>query len=235
MFMNLAHRGASAYAPENTMSAFCKSIEFEADGIETDVRISKDGHLILFHDKTIDNKTNGTGTVSQYTLKELMALDTGSWFSEKYKGERLVTLEEFLHFFGRHDIIFAIELKEIGIEKQVLDLIYKYDIKEKTTITSFSYENIREVRKIDSDIDIGQLIKKIDVETIDKLKAIGAKQICPKAILLEKKDVILAKQHNFSVRAWGVKDEALMKKMLDFGVDGMTVNFPDKLKAYLER
>jgi glycerophosphoryl diester phosphodiesterase len=235
MLMNLAHRGASAYAPENTMASFYKAIEVGANGIETDLRKTKDGHIILFHDDDIAKKTNGTGPVSSHTLDELKRLDAGSWFSPVYSNERLVTFEEFLHFFGRKDITFDIELKDSEIEEQTLELINKYEIKEKTTITSFLFENLEAVRKLDSNIKLGHLIDKIDNQSIERLKYIDAQQICPCASQLDKNAVLLAKKYGFVVRAWGVDNEDLMKHVLLCGVDGMTVNFPDKLAVFYSK
>lgn len=90
-FLTLAHRGASGYAPENTLAAFDKAIELGADMIETDVRQTKDGHLVLFHDPSVKRTTNGQGLVSELTLAELKALDAGSWFGREFAGQRIPT------------------------------------------------------------------------------------------------------------------------------------------------
>ncbi len=231
-FINLAHRGASAYAPENTLASFYKGIELGANGIETDLQKTKDGVIFLFHDDKLDNKTDAKGYPSEYTWAELKQLDAGSWFSPKYKGERLVSFEEFLHYFGDKDLIFAIELKVPFIEreiKEILELIDYYEIREKVTITSFIFENLMVTRKTDKDIKIGYLLKIIDIDNIKQLELINAQQICPFAELLTLQDVLLAKEHTLQVRAWGIKNIEVMKHALDCGVDGMTLDFPDKL------
>ncbi|MDU0205568.1 glycerophosphodiester phosphodiesterase [Paenibacillus sp. MAH-36] len=231
MFMNLAHRGASEYAPENTLAAFYKGLEQGANGIETDLKLSKDGVVILFHDNELDRTTNGHGLPSSYTWKELQELDAGSWFSPAYAGERLVSFEQFLHYFGRKEALFALELKDPNIELPVLELIRKYDVEHQSTITSFRYENLQAARAADPSIRLGHLIRKIDEEAIARLKEIGAVQICPCADGLEQEDVRLAKSNGFEVRAWGAFTPELMKHALQCGVDGMTINFPDKLTA----
>lgn len=230
--MNIAHRGASAYAPENTLASFYKGIELGANGIETDLQKTKDGVIFLFHDDKLDNKTNAKGYPSEYTWTELKRLDAGSWFSPKYKGEKLVSFEELLHYFGDKELIFAIELKVPFIEKEIkeiLKLIDYYGTRDKVTITSFILENLIVTRKVDKDIKIGYLLKKIDVDNIKQLKSINAQQICPSAELLTLQDVLLAKEHVLQVRAWGVKNIEAMKHALDCEVDGMTLDFPDKL------
>ena len=93
---NIAHRGASSYAPENTRAAFDMAINMGVKHIELDVHSSKDGRLVVIHDDTLDRTTNGSGKVTDYTLKELKTLDAGSWFDHKYSGEKLSTLEEIL-------------------------------------------------------------------------------------------------------------------------------------------
>ena len=109
-FRVIAHRGASAYAPENTMAAFKKAAEIGAPEVETDVRFTKDGKLLLFHDQTLDRTTNGSGLPSDFTLEELRRLDAGSWmkpdeypdfqWEHDFSGERLITLDELLREFG---------------------------------------------------------------------------------------------------------------------------------------
>ena len=232
--MNLAHRGASAYAPENTLASFYKGFELGANGIETDLQKTKDGVIFLFHDDKLDNKTDAKGYPSEYTWAELKQLDAGSWFSPKYKGERLVSFEDFLYYFGDKELIFAIELKVPFIEKEVkevLGLIDYYEMREKVTITSSIFENLTVTRKTDKDIKIGYLLKnkKINFDNIKKLKLINAQQICPFAELLTLQDVLLAKEHGLQVRASGIKNTEVMKHALDCGVDGMTIDFPDKL------
>ena len=154
-FINYAHRGASAYAPENTMSAFRKAIELKANGIELDLQKTKDGKIVIFHDDFIDKKSNGIGTISDYTYNELLKFDFGSWFDLKYKDEKIVLFEEFAKEFLSEDLTFAIELKTIGIEKQTLEIIDKYSkSKENIYITSFIFEALENVRKLDNHAEV---------------------------------------------------------------------------------
>jgi glycerophosphoryl diester phosphodiesterase len=234
MFLNLAHRGASAYAPENTLSAFYKAIGMAPSGIETDLQMTKDGVLVLFHDNKLDRTTNGTGHIGEYDWAELKELDAGSWFSESFKGEKLVKLEQFLYFFGSKNLQFALELKAPNIEAETLRLIKKYNIQSKVTITSFQLEYLARVRSLNSEIKLGYLVHKLDEHAIGQVQSVQAAQICPSAKNLLKEEVDLAKAHGLQVRAWGVHNEALMHHILDCCCHGATVNFPDLLAQELE-
>ena len=92
----VGHRGTVKFAPENTVAAFKKAIELGADLIEIDVRETKDGHLVILHDASVDRTTNGSGPVAEMTLNQVKALDAGSWFAPEFAGEKIPTLEEAL-------------------------------------------------------------------------------------------------------------------------------------------
>jgi len=110
----LGHRGASAYAPENTISAFNRAFELGADGIELDVTLTKDGAAVVLHDDKVDRTSNGKGLVSEMTLAEIQKLDAGSWFDAKYRGEKFPTLEQVLTQVPSDKLI-NIELKTLAL------------------------------------------------------------------------------------------------------------------------
>ena len=112
-FMNMAHRGASAYAPENTFSASDKASSLGVDQVELDVPFSGDGHIVVIHDDSLDRTTNGSGPVSAYSLNQLPALDAGSWFAPEYTGERIPPLGEVLEPY-RGRLYLHIEIKGSG-------------------------------------------------------------------------------------------------------------------------
>ena len=235
MFINYAHRGASAYAPENTMTSFRKALQLGANGIELDLQQTKDGKIIVFHDNEIDKKSNGKGKISDYTYKELLDFDFGSWFDLKFKNEKIVLFEDFAKEFLSKKLTFAIELKQEGIEKDTLDIIKKYAMHDDIYITSFNYKSLENMRKIDSNIKLSWLIKeKINKNNIDKLLKINGTQICPKADNITRDDIELANKSGLRVRLWGVSNEQIMERVYKFDIDGMTVNFPDKLQHLIE-
>jgi len=113
-FFNIAHRGASYYAPENTMASFKLASEMNADMIELDVTLTRDNIPVVFHDRKLSRTTDGKGNISRYLLRELRELDAGLWFSELYKGTRIPTLEEVLEW-ASGTIALNIEIKKEAV------------------------------------------------------------------------------------------------------------------------
>lgn len=228
-FIVYAHRGASAYAPENTMSAFKKAIELGSTGIELDLQKTKDGEIVIFHDDEINDKSNGSGKISDYTYQELLELDFGSWFDSRYKDEKIVLFKDFAKNFLPLKLTFAIELKVLGIEEEALRIIDEYKGDADIYITSYFYEALENVRKIDKDIKLSYLVEEIKDQNIDQVLKIKGSQICPNAEKISKKKIEEANEKNLGVRLWGVLNEEIMKNVYNLNVEGMTVNFPDKL------
>lgn len=232
--INYAHRGASAYAPENTLSAFYLGLMQGANGIETDVQKTKDGALVLFHDDTLERVTDGRGTIGEHTLVELKALKVTGNAPHGFF-DRIVTLREFLEKFSLYDISFALELKGEGVEEGTLALAKEFGIMEKTTFTSFHFDYVAKIKALDKSARIGYLTDTADEAAVEKLLAIGGEEIAPKAALVTQEDVARWRAAGLGVRAWGVANEELMEKMCALRIDGMTVNFPDKLTAHMEK
>ena len=229
MFVNYAHRGASEYTPENTLLAFYTGMYMGANGIETDVQMTKDGVLVLFHDDTIMRLTGAEGSIQDYTLEQLRQFT----FENNGLTDKIVVFEEFLQQFGWRDITFAIEIKQAGIESQVVDMIRKYNIQSKTIVTSFMLGSVRATKAYAPEQKVGLLTKEVTEELLAELKTIGAEQLCPYAMDVTEETVARWHAQGFEVRAWGVKDEILMRQVYDAGAEGMTVNFPDKLTSYM--
>jgi glycerophosphoryl diester phosphodiesterase len=225
-FINYAHRGVSEYYPENTMMAFGKALEMGANGIETDVQRTKDGKLVLFHDNTLERVTGESGSIQDYTYEELQKFDVK-------KGEltdKIPLFEDFLKEFADKDIVFAIELKEDGVEEEVADLIYKYGIEKKATVTAFSLTRIRKVKEYKPNLRIGFLTRSLEEERINALIDMNADEVCPYVGIITAETVQNMHRLGFNVRAWGIAaDEEKMKIAYEAGTDGMTINAPDLL------
>ncbi|HHW48137.1 MAG TPA: glycerophosphodiester phosphodiesterase, partial [Clostridiaceae bacterium] len=158
----IAHRGAPKHAPENTIAAFRKALELGAEGIELDVHLSADGHLVVIHDEKVDRTSDGKGLVKEKTLEELKALDFGSWFSKEFKGETIPTLDEVLELLKSWTGIINIEIKGgsvfyPNIEEKVVRKIEKLKIEEKIIISSFNHYSLVEIKKLNPKIKTGIL------------------------------------------------------------------------------
>ena len=231
-FINYAHRGASEYAPENTLLSFYTGIFMKANGIETDVQITKDGVPVLFHDDTVDRVTDGSGKLSDFTLSELKSL----WVIKNGYKDRIITLEEFLTRFKDFDLTFAIELKGDNTAIPTADLIRKHGVQNKVVATSFKYKELLDMRTYAPEIKTGFLAEnEITDDLLNKMKSDGIMEICPEAPYVNLADVEKWHNQGFNVRAWGVLNTQLMKSVYSAGADGMTVNFPDKLTELLSK
>ena len=230
--INYAHRGASEYAPENTLSSFYLGLVQGANGIETDVQRTKDGVLVLFHDDTVDRVSDGQGKLSDFTLAELEKLKI---YGNNTRGfyDKILTFEEFLEKFSNYDLSFAIELKGEGVEEDTLEMIKSFGIFEKTTFTSFKFDYIKKIKELDPNARVGYLTQNTCEEHIEQLIGIGGEEIAPKASEITEENIALYRSRGLGVRAWGVQSIELMKKMCALKVHGMTVNFPDRLFEYL--
>ncbi len=232
--INYAHRGASEYAPENTLSSFYLGLQQGANGIETDIQRTRDGVLVLFHDDTVDRVTNGKGKLADYTFAELKELKVyGNCTTGFY--DRIITFREFLERFAAYDITFAIELKGPGVEVETLNMIKEFGILGKTTFTSFNFDYIKKIKETDSSARVGWLTVKPGDEEIELLRSIVGEEMAPQAEYITEEMMTKLRGCGLGVRAWGVFNVPLMKKMCELKVDGMTVNFPDRLFQFMSR
>ena len=137
-FTIIAHRGASAYAPENTLAAFDKALDLGAADVEFDVHFGADGQVVVIHDDTVDRTTNGAGAVAALTLAQLKSLDAGSWFAAQFSEERIPTLVELLERY-KDRLHFHIEVKGRAehLSEKTIDLVRDHGWLDSVTITSF--------------------------------------------------------------------------------------------------
>ena len=145
-----AHRGASAHAPENTLAAFELALAQQADAIELDVKLSADGHVVVIHDATVDRTTGVHGRVRDLTLPQLKSLDAGSFFSEKYKGEKIPTLEEVFETVRNRTFI-NVELTNYStprdqLVESVCLLVKKFGLQKRVLFSSFFGFNLSKAR-----------------------------------------------------------------------------------------
>lgn len=224
--LKIGHRGASGYEPENTLISFEKAIDLNADGIELDVHLTSDGHLVVIHDETIDRTTNGKGQVHTMTLQELKSFNAG-------KNQEIPTLIEVFDLVNRRCLI-NIELKGIGTAKPVNDLINHYILDKKWEIndfliSSFDWDMLQEMALLNPKIRLGVLTEESIEDALSFAKKIKAFSIHPDYQLLSKENVDLMHENDFGVFPWTVNSKESIQKVKSFDVNGIISNFPDKI------
>jgi glycerophosphoryl diester phosphodiesterase len=217
-FIKIAHRGASAYEPENTLRSFKRAIEMRADMIEFDVRLSQDGHLVIMHDERVDRTTNGHGLVKERTLSELRRLDAG-------KGEIVPTIEEAIDL-AKWKTGFVIELKEAGTEERVIGLVKENGLMGDVFIVSFHRDLIIRVKDLEPRIKTG-LILYSSPDPIRLAKDCLADAVAPFHNFVVKDLVQEAHNTNLILITWTVDSREEAEMLKDMGVDGIVTNKPD--------
>ncbi|HDR4765133.1 TPA: glycerophosphodiester phosphodiesterase [Bacillus thuringiensis] len=246
---NIAHRGASAYAPEHTIAAYQLGQQMNGDYIEIDLQMTKDGHLVAMHDETLNRTTNGTGLVKEHTLEEIKQLNAGSFFNGKYpnlakkefENVKVPTLTEILETFG-HNANYYIETKSPdeypGMEGKLLEIINHYEIHDKVIIQLFSEESLQKIHSLNSNISIVQLLPYKKVVQLTKLEIEKYKMYCIGLGMnykyIDSDYVKKIKKSGLEVHPFTVDNENDMKKLLAWGVDGMFTNYPDHLHSILD-
>lgn len=158
----IAHRGACYFAPENTLSAFRKAMEMGADGIETDVQVTKDRKLVIHHNYSVDGTTDATGRICDMTLDELKQLDFGAHKGPEFKGERIATLEECLDTVKPLPYV-NLELKapvdrSVPYVEMVVDALQSRDMIAQTVISAFDHTLLRRVKQVCPELRVGALV-----------------------------------------------------------------------------
>jgi glycerophosphoryl diester phosphodiesterase len=239
----IAHRGVSGHYPENTMSAFIASEKVGADMIELDVTLTKDKVPVVIHDDTLNRTSNGNGTVRSTLYEDIRRLDAGSWFGERFAGEKIPRLEEVLEFIQGSPLRVNIEIKSTaydqelspaGIESQVLKYIYGYGIEEKCIISSFHPAILERIRAKDSDIRLSYLRENLqNWESIYRL----SKELQVYSLNISQEEIPCDLFHSihkeFKVFAYTINQKDSMIRMIQEKVDAIFTDYPEEfLQVY---
>lgn len=232
-----AHRGASKLAPENTMNAFKLAASAGAEGIETDVQLTKDQVPVLIHDENLRRTTNGTGFVQDYTYSELRLLDAGSWFNPKFSDSSIVSLDEFLVWFRDQGMFLNAELKTNVIEYKDIEAIVYESLKSKgvldrTVISSFNSNSITRLKDINPSIKTAFLTSTKIRNLPDYAKSMGADGLHVKHRLLDKKLVKKCRRERLDLRIYTVNRPSMMKKCFKLEIDGLITDVPHQAIEY---
>ena len=258
-FQIIAHRGASAYAPENTLAAFRIARDLGAFEVELDVQLSSDDVVMLYHDSKLERKTGQAGTVRDYTSAQLQAMDIGSWFDrdhpdvdDKFAGTPINTLEQLFEAFGS-ELYYHVELKsgDPELARLTLAAIDRAGLRERVRFTSFNFEQVERSHALAPDLPNTLLIR--DAYTLLREATTEDEETPPLPVLrLQERKIDLARRAGFDqvglasedlsleivhyaaarglpVRAWRIKSDADMLRAIEMGACGMTTNWPERL------
>ncbi|NPC93235.1 glycerophosphodiester phosphodiesterase [Bacillus sp. WMMC1349] len=228
-----AHRGASGTFPENTMIAFKHAAAVGADGIELDVQMTKDGHLVVIHDEKLDRTTSLKGFVKDYTYEEMQRGDASFRFSEKTGFVTVPTLEEVFAWAEKEDFLLNVELKNSivrydGMEEKVLSLISKYGLQERLILSSFNHESLVHCFRLNSDIELAALYMDVLYQPERYIETIPASGFHPYLRSMSEDTIKNAHRNQKAVRPFTVNREEDMKKLIEAGIDGFFTDFPEK-------
>jgi glycerophosphoryl diester phosphodiesterase len=224
--LKIGHRGAKGYLAENTLASIQKALEFGVGAIEIDVHRCKSGEMVVFHDFTLDRTTNGSGEIAKKTLAELKALKVKDYYE-------IPLLTEVLDLItGKCGI--NIELKGLNTAMGTAEIIKLYvDEKswkyEEFIVSSFQKNELFQMRKLDEQVPLGILSKASVSEAIELGKLLNASAIHPSLGIITRDNVKNAQAAGFKVNVWTANEPEDIKRMRDFGVDGIISDFPDRL------
>jgi glycerophosphoryl diester phosphodiesterase len=229
----IAHRGASAYRPENTLPAYALAVEQAADMIEIDLHVSADGAVVVAHDELL-GALGGRGEIADASLAELQALDAG-------QGERIPTLDEVLDRFGSQ-IPFNLELKRgvhaeyRDLEAKALEAVVRRGLLERTLFSSFFDRVLERLRTLSPEARIALLVSRRHPKgALARAARLGAEAINPERSLAGRGLIDQAHAAGLDVHVFTVDREAGLRHFLGLGVDGIFTNTPDRLRRLLPR
>ena len=229
-----AHRGASGYAPENTMEAYILAHQYGADGIELDVQLSKDGEIVVIHDEKIDRTSNGRGLVRDYTLRQLRSFNYNKTKPEHFQAG-IPTLEEVLLYIrDKTGMTVNIELKTgvfsyPGIEEKTVELVHTLGMEERIIYSSFNHYSIMKVRQIDAQAKVGLLYSEGFIDVPGYASKLGVNALHPSWRNLQYPDYLEdCRRYHLDLNVWTVNREDLMLQMCQAGVHAIITNYPDK-------
>jgi glycerophosphoryl diester phosphodiesterase len=226
-FLNIGHRGAMGHETENTLASIQKALDLNVDMIEIDVFKISSGEIVVFHDEEIDRLTNGRGAIESLNLNAIKNLSV--------KGNHKIPLLIEVLDVVDHKVPVNIELKGPGTSEGVLEIINSYIENRGWSlndflISSFNWEELKDMRTINKDIEIAVLTEANPLDAIDIAEELDAVAINPNYMSLTKGNVSKIRNHGFKIYTWTVNDAEQISKMKSLGVDGIFTNYPERVK-----
>jgi glycerophosphoryl diester phosphodiesterase len=225
----IAHRGASGTRPENTLVAFRRAAELGAGMIELDVQLTRDGEVVVMHDRTLERTTNGRGPVSGSTWDALRRLDAGSWFDPAYAGERVPALHEV---FAAVPLPVNVELKasgDDGLEARTLAVVERAEALGRVVFSSFEPESLVRLRACSPHAEVAVLWQRPRLAAALRLaERVGARALHVRKDAVSAAGVREAAAAGLTVRAWTVNDPGDFRRLAECGVSGVFTDLPER-------
>ena len=232
-----AHRGASAYAPENTLEAFQLAADMKADGVELDVHFSKDGRVVVAHDAKIDRVSNGQGAILDYTYDELQIFDFNNKMPD-WKHVRIPTLDQVYALLAPTGMWVNVEIKAANpaIAQACIDIAAKYGMTDRVIYSAFNHLQLTEVQKIDPTLPVAPLYSFNMIKPWLYAENMGAQATHPSAAQLKLFPELADECHARGIRVhpWTVDDPELIRYLWANGADAIITNKPDVAREALE-
>ncbi len=238
----IAHRGSSGTAPENTLTAFREAVEAGAQMIELDVRMTRDYELAVMHDRRVDRTTNGCGYVWDQTMAELRELDAGSWFSPRFRGEKVPSLRSVLGSLPFH-VGVNIEVKTDGeprtdtaLAESLILLIRELRLERRAVVSSFDHRFLRRLHRSDPQILTGILylsLRDLGRKPSALARATGAVTFVCSRAQLRRRFIADAHASGLRVACYTVNTLSQLRQMQRAGVDAVITNYPRRIIAAL--
>jgi len=236
----VAHRGSSGTAPDNTMAAFREAIDAGANMIETDIQLTSDGHIVAFHDLKLLKKSNNENNIGELTLENLLKLDAGGWFDEKFTGERIPLLSEIFKLI-KDKIYLLIEIKlqksggNIILVNKLLNMLGEYGITNQVLIASFHYKLLNELKQLKPELPVGAIKIPFDFRAPSKIqKETGCDVFICALNELNDKLVKDAAESNIFMGAYSIDTEKDLKTALKYNVKAIGTNYPARIIEMLK-
>lgn len=238
--LRIAHRGASGYAPENTMAAFDQAYKMGADMLELDVQLSSDGQVVVFHDTKLNRTSSGRGPIKNMTLHQLRQLDAGSWYNIRFRGQRIPTLEDVLQCYGGK-IPLLIEIKSStqnpGIEQKTAAIIQKFNedkslaLHNQIIVQSFNMNSLLLFHKLLPEVPLAVLTSNSYELRDERLHELArfAQVLSISRPLVTEENVRRVHDAGMKVFVWNVRHLFDIPSLLHAKVNGIITDYPDML------
>ena len=230
-----AHRGASGYAPENTLAAFQKAVDLGADGVELDIQLTKDDQIVVIHDETIDRTSDGKGWVKDYTLEELRAFNYNRTKPE-YKHADIPTMREVFELLKPTGLFINIEIKSgvvfyEKIEEKILALTKEMGMEDRVCYSSFNHYTVTRIHELKPDAEVGFLYADGPIDMPSYGVKHGVNALHPALYNLQYDGFVKeCKEKGLKLNVWTVNERPYMEMCCQYGVDAIITNYPDIAK-----